>query len=160
MSSDKLIQFTEIAALSADLQAQGKKIVFTNGCFDILHAGHVLYLEKARSLGDVLVLGLNSDASVQRLKGNSRPIVCQSERSIVVAGLAAVTYVCIFEEDTPLELIKQVQPDVLVKGGDWHADQIVGADFVMAKGGTVLSLNYEEGISSSSIIDRIMLRNS
>jgi rfaE bifunctional protein nucleotidyltransferase chain/domain len=119
-------------------------LVFTNGCFDILHAGQVLYLEEARRLGDVLVLGLNSDASVRRLKGDSRPINSQSERSIVVAALEAVDFVCIFDEDTPYELIKALQPDVLVKGGDWQVQDIVGSDLVLAAGGEVRSLSFSE----------------
>jgi D-beta-D-heptose 7-phosphate kinase/D-beta-D-heptose 1-phosphate adenosyltransferase len=151
----KLIPFSEIASLAADLHAKGKKIVFTNGCFDIIHAGHVIYLEDAANLGDCLILGLNSDASVRRLKGNTRPIVPQEERSIVAAALEMVDYVCIFEEDTPYELIKLVQPNVLVKGGDWAVDEIVGADLVLAAGGEVRSLNYEAGLSTTSIIDRI-----
>ncbi len=151
----KLIPFSEIASLAVDLHAKGKKIVFTNGCFDIIHAGHVIYLEDAANLGDCLILGLNSDASVRRLKGNTRPIVPQEERSIVAAALEMVDYVCIFEEDTPYELIKLVQPNVLVKGGDWAVDEIVGADLVLAVGGEVRSLNYEAGLSTTSIIDRI-----
>ncbi|MDD2683066.1 MAG: D-glycero-beta-D-manno-heptose 1-phosphate adenylyltransferase [Candidatus Cloacimonetes bacterium] len=139
----------------SQLQGQGQKVVFTNGCFDILHAGHVLYLEEARRLGDVLVLGLNSDASVRRLKGDSRPINPQSERSIVVAALEAVDFVCIFDEDTPYELIKALQPDVLVKGGDWQVQDIVGSDLVLAAGGEVRSLSFSEGLSSSNIIARI-----
>lgn len=151
----KLIPLENIAAVASELHAAGKKIVFTNGCFDIIHAGHAIYLEEARNLGDCLILGLNSDASVKRLKGESRPIVPQEERSIVAAALEMVDYVCIFEADTPYELIKLVQPDVLVKGGDWGVDEIVGADLVLASGGEVKSLRYEAGLSSSSIIDRI-----
>jgi len=151
----KLIPFYEIASLAAELHATGKKIVFTNGCFDIIHAGHVIYLEEAANLGDCLILGLNSDASVRRLKGNARPIVPQEERSIVAAALEMVDYVCIFEEDTPYELIKLIQPNVLVKGGDWAVDEIVGADLVLAAGGEVRSLNYEAGLSTTYIIERI-----
>lgn len=155
MISAKIIPGSQIAALAEQLHAQGKKIVFTNGCFDILHAGHVLYLESAKALGDVLILGLNSDASVQRLKGESRPIVCEHERSLVVAALEAVSYVCLFEEDTPISLICAVKPDVLVKGGDWAVEQIVGWEFVKANGGEVRSLNFEQGLSSTNIIQRI-----
>jgi D-beta-D-heptose 7-phosphate kinase/D-beta-D-heptose 1-phosphate adenosyltransferase len=160
MISDKIIAYSAIEEIAAELHSKGKKIVFTNGCFDIIHAGHVLYLESARALCDVLVLGLNSDDSVKRLKGATRPIVCQDERSIVVAGLETVGFVCIFEEDTPAELIRLIKPDVLVKGGDWPVEQIVGSDFVQSYGGVVCSLNYKEGISSSTIIDRIIARQS
>jgi len=155
MLQNKIIPYSEIAELSQKLHQQGKKIVFTNGCFDILHCGHILYLEKAKTLGDILILGLNSDASVKRLKGNNRPIVPEKERALVVAGLESVDYVCIFEQDTPYELIDLIQPDVLVKGGDWTIDKIVGADIVQKKGGKVLSLNYEQGFSTTNIIERI-----
>ncbi len=152
----KLIPFNRATELAADLHAQGKSIVFTNGCFDILHAGHVLYLEEASNLGDVLILGLNSDASVQRLKGNSRPIVPQEERSLVLAALEMVDYVIVFEEDTPYELIKALSPDVLVKGGDWAVEEIVGADLVLEKGGRVQSLEFTAGLSTTNIINRIL----
>ncbi|HOE54484.1 MAG TPA: D-glycero-beta-D-manno-heptose 1-phosphate adenylyltransferase [Candidatus Cloacimonas acidaminovorans] len=155
MLQNKIIPYSEIAELSQKLHQQGKKIVFTNGCFDILHCGHILYLEKAKALGDILILGLNSDASVKRLKGNNRPIVSEKERALVVAGLESVDYVCIFEQDTPYELIDLIQPDVLVKGGDWTIDKIVGTDIVQKKGGKVLSLNYEQGFSTTNIIERI-----
>lgn len=155
MLQNKIIPYSEIAELSQKLHQQEKKIVFTNGCFDILHCGHILYLEKAKALGDILILGLNSDASVKRLKGNNRPIVPEKERALVVAGLESVDYVCIFAQDTPYELIDLIQPDVLVKGGDWTIDKIVGADIVQKKGGKVLSLNYEQGFSTTNIIERI-----
>ena len=155
MLQNKIIPYSEIAELSQKLHQQGKKIVFTNGCFDILHCGHILYLEKAKALGDILILGLNSDASVKRIKGNNRPIVPEKERALVVAGLESVDYVCIFAQDTPFELIDLIQPDVLVKGGDWTIDKIVGADIVQKKGGKVLSLNYEQSFSTTNIIERI-----
>ena len=134
---------------------QTQKVVFTNGCFDILHAGHVQYLEQAKQLGDILIVGLNSDASVKRLKGSSRPINNEQDRAMVLAALEAVDYVIIFSEDTPYELISQLQPDVLVKGGDWTEDKIVGADIVKAKGGAVYSLPFKEGLSSTKIIEAI-----
>ncbi len=152
----KLIPFENIAALANGLHNAGKRIVFTNGCFDLLHAGHAIYLEEARNLGDCLILGLNSDTSVKRLKGPNRPIVPQEERSIVTAALEMVDYVCVFEDDTPYELIKLVQPDVLVKGGDWGVDEIVGADLVLAAGGEVKSLRFEAGLSTTSIIEKIL----
>ncbi|MDD4310580.1 MAG: D-glycero-beta-D-manno-heptose 1-phosphate adenylyltransferase [Candidatus Cloacimonetes bacterium] len=156
MIKNKLIPSAQIADVAASLHRDNKKIVFTNGCFDILHAGHVLYLESAKQLGDILVLGLNSDASVKRLKGETRPIVAQYERSIVIAALEAVDYVVIFDEDTPYQLIKLIQPDVLVKGGDWTVDKIIGSDIVQSYGGDVKSLCYEDGVSSTSIIDKIL----
>ena len=134
---------------------EGKKVVFTNGCFDILHRGHVSYLNEAKSLGDVLVIGLNSDASVKRLKGESRPVNSEQDRKFVLENLKAVDYVFIFEQDTPLELIQQVKPDVLVKGGDWKPEQIVGSDFVLQNGGQVKSLNFIDGFSTTSTIEKI-----
>lgn len=132
-----------------------KKIVFTNGCFDILHKGHVAYLNEARSCGDILVVGLNSDASVKRLKGESRPVNSELDRKYVLENLKAVDYVFIFEEDTPLNLIKKVSPKVLVKGGDWKVEQIVGSDYVLAMGGEVRSLNFVDGYSTTNIIHKI-----
>lgn len=133
---------------------QGKKIVFTNGCFDILHRGHVTYLSEARKLGDLLVVGVNSDASVKRLKGPSRPINSEADRAFVLLGLKSVDAVEIFSEDTPLELIKLIRPHVLVKGGDWKIEQIVGGTEVLSWGGKVLSLNFVNGFSTTSIIER------
>ena len=137
------------------LKLHQQKIVFTNGCFDVLHFGHVRYLLEARKLGDLLVIGLNSDASVRRLKGPSRPINGDKERAFVLAALAFVDYIILFEEDTPENLIKVVQPDVLVKGGDYDLDQIVGADFVKANGGTVTTVPFVEGYSSTHIIEQL-----
>jgi D-beta-D-heptose 7-phosphate kinase/D-beta-D-heptose 1-phosphate adenosyltransferase len=151
----KIIPFSRIGALAHQLSASGKSIVFTNGCFDILHAGHVAYLSQAKALGDILVLGLNSDASVRRLKGVSRPVNTQDNRALVLAGLSAVDYVCIFEEDTPYELISEVLPDILVKGGDWAPSDIVGSDIVLARGGKVLSLDFVEGLSTTGIIQKL-----
>lgn len=134
---------------------KGKKIVFTNGCFDILHKGHVSYLNEAKKLGDLLVIGLNSDASVKRLKGPERPINNETDRQFVMKNLKAVDFVEIFEEDTPLNLILTVKPQVLVKGGDWKIDQIVGGKEVIANGGEVFSLNFVDGYSTTSIITKI-----
>ena len=133
----------------------GKKIVFTNGCFDLLHPGHVDYLERAKALGDILVVGLNSDSSVRRLKGDERPINTEIDRARVLAGLWCVDFVIIFNEDTPYNLIKAIEPDVLVKGGDWPIEKIVGRDIVQAKGGIVKSLNFLPGYSTTSLIDKI-----
>jgi len=133
-----------------------KKIVFTNGCFDILHPGHVYYLNQARSLGDVLVVGLNSDDSVKRLnKGAERPIHPQDKRADVLAALLCVDYISIFDEDTPLELIQKIKPDVLVKGGDYTIDKIVGADFVQSYGGSVAIIPLLEGYSTTDIVNKL-----
>ena len=134
---------------------QGKRIVFTNGCFDILHRGHVTYLTEARKLGDLLVIGVNSDASVKRLKGPERPINNETDRSYVLSQLKAVDFTEIFTEDTPLNLILKVKPKILVKGGDWKIDQIVGGKEVIAAGGDVFSLNFVDGYSTTSIINKI-----
>lgn len=131
-------------------------MVFTNGCFDILHPGHVDYLARARSLGSCLVVGLNSDTSVTRLKGPTRPVNDQDSRALVLAALESVDRIVIFEEDTPLELIRMVRPDILVKGGDWSVNNIVGRDVVEAGGGRVLSLPILPGHSTTAIIERIL----
>ncbi|MBI4515113.1 MAG: D-glycero-beta-D-manno-heptose 1-phosphate adenylyltransferase [Deltaproteobacteria bacterium] len=134
----------------------GRRIVFTNGCFDLLHVGHVRYLSAARRLGDVLVVGVNSDVSVRRLgKGAGRPLVPQAARAEVLAALAPVDAVVIFTQDTPLALIELVQPDVLVKGGDWRPERIVGAEIVRARGGRVRSLRFAPGFSTSALVARI-----
>jgi D-beta-D-heptose 7-phosphate kinase/D-beta-D-heptose 1-phosphate adenosyltransferase len=144
-----------LAAFVRDARAAGKRIVFTNGVFDILHPGHVRYLQAARRHGDVLVVGLNSDASVRRNKGPERPTNPEAERAEVLEALACVDAVAIFEEDTPADIIRRVQPDVLVKGADWPADQIVGRDTVEARGGRVILEPVEQGYSTSSIIERV-----
>ena len=137
------------------LKADGKTVVFTNGCFDILHRGHVEYLTKARELGDVLVVGMNDDASVKRLKGAERPIVPFIDRSVVLAALAVVDVVVPFGEDTPQELIGMLVPDVLVKGADWPIEKVVGKDIVEAAGGSVRTIEFVPDRSTTSIIDRI-----
>jgi rfaE bifunctional protein nucleotidyltransferase chain/domain len=137
------------------LRSEGKRLVFTNGCFDLLHPGHVRYLSQARSLGDALAVALNGDRSARALKGEGRPILNERERAEVIAALEAVDYVIVFDEQTPRELIGDLLPDVLVKGGDWPVDQIIGGDEVEAAGGAVLSLPYVEGSSTSEIIERV-----
>ena len=139
---------------------EGKKVVFTNGCFDLLHRGHVEYLAQARALGDVLIVGLNSDSSVRRIKGGGRPFVPQEDRAIVLASLAVVDYVVIFEEDTPYRLIQSLKPDVLVKGGDYKKEEVVGRDVVEQAGGRVVILPYVEGRSTSALIQRICSKGS
>ena len=145
----------DIARVIDDARAAGQRIVFTNGVFDLLHPGHVRYLQDARELGDVLIVGLNADASVRRNKGSGRPINSEHERAEVLAALASVDAVVIFEEDTPAEIIRLVQPDVLVKGADWAADQIVGRDTVEARGGRVVRIPVEQGYSTTAIVERI-----
>ncbi len=131
-----------------------KKIVFTNGCFDLLHVGHVRYLKEAKSLGDCLVIGINTDASVSKLKGPTRPIQNENDRAEILAALSSVDFVTTFGEETPADLIKIVKPDFLVKGGDWKPEQIVGSDFVMSYGGKVKSLQFVDGKSSTKIIEK------
>jgi rfaE bifunctional protein nucleotidyltransferase chain/domain len=151
-------QFTKetLKPLLENLTHQGKKVVFTNGCFDILHRGHVEYLCHARDLGDYLVLGLNTDASVKRLgKSPERPINSEDTRAIILAALECIDAVVLFNEDTPLELITFLQPDVLVKGNDYKAEDIVGYDVVTAKGGTVITINLVEGFSTTKLIEKM-----
>jgi D-beta-D-heptose 7-phosphate kinase/D-beta-D-heptose 1-phosphate adenosyltransferase len=136
------------------LRSQGKRIVFTNGCFDILHAGHARYLQQAARLGDVLVVGLNGDDSVRRIKGPGRPVQSEADRAYLLASLSCVSYVVIFREDTPAALIERVVPRVLVKGGDWKAKDIVGADFVRGRGGTVRTIRFLKGRSTTAILRR------
>ena len=141
--------------LAARLRAEGKRLVFTNGVFDLLHPGHVRYLQRARALGGALIVGLNSDRSVRANKGDGRPITPEAERAEILAALACVDAVVVFDEDTPYEIIVAIQPDVLVKGADWADDAIVGRDSVEARGGTVVRVPVEPGYSTSAIIERI-----
>ena len=145
-----------LVAACEEARAKGARVVFTNGCFDILHRGHVYCLEKARSLGDLLVVGVNSDRSVRELKGEGRPIVPEDDRAYVVAALGVVDLVCLFDEPTPSELIATVAPDVLVKGAGYTEEDVVGADFVRGRGGEVVVIEPLEGRSTSSIIRRIL----
>ena len=156
--SSKILSRQALASELARLRAEGKKAVFTNGVFDLLHVGHLRYLAQARALGDALVIGLNSDASVKRLKGEKRPILPEAERAELLAGLACVDYVCVFDEDDPRALIQAATPAVLVKGGDWPIDKILGRDSVEAAGGKVLSLPFVEGRSTTSIVESITNR--
>jgi rfaE bifunctional protein nucleotidyltransferase chain/domain len=154
----KVLPVRDLPARISELRRRGLKIVFTNGCFDLLHPGHISYLQKARSLGDVLIVGINSDRSVKELKGDLRPIFDQEERCEMLSGLESVSFITVFDESTPRDLINAILPDVLVKGGDWHLEQIVGREEVEASGGRVVSLPFEEGYSSSAIIQRILKR--
>ncbi|MFA6978666.1 MAG: D-glycero-beta-D-manno-heptose 1-phosphate adenylyltransferase [Ignavibacteriaceae bacterium] len=148
----------EILAIRKKLKEEKKKVVFTNGCFDVLHAGHVDYLNKAKAAGDVLILGLNSDISVTRIKGAKRPIVNEEERAFILSNLKAVDYVTLFEEDTPQEIISELIPDILVKGADWAIDKIVGRDIVEANGGEVKTISFVTDQSTTNIIQTIIER--
>lgn len=152
---NKILQLPQLGRIIPEWKNSGQRIVFTNGCFDILHLGHLDYLEQARSLGDRLVLGLNSDDSVRRLKGPERPVNEVFFRSRMLAALEFVDAVVVFDEDTPYELIRFVSPDILVKGGDYLADNVVGADIVKELGGEVKILPFTEGFSTTSFIERI-----
>ncbi len=151
----KIPEPVELAYLLAYWRFRDYRIVFTNGCFDLIHLGHIDYLAKAADLGDVLVVGLNTDASTRRLKGPTRPINDERARALVLASMSFVSTVVLFDEDTPLNLIKELKPQVLVKGGDWRPEQIVGSDVVLAAGGKVLSLNFVDGRSTTNIIKQI-----
>lgn len=151
----KIKTLPQLTKILKKIKAEGKKIVFTNGCFDILHRGHIDYLSKAKSLGDMLIVGLNSDASVRKLKGGLRPVVSQKNRAIVLSGLEAVDFLVIFDDLTPLRLIKTIKPDVLVKGGDWKKGDIVGSIFVESYSGKVKSLPYIKRFSTSALIKKI-----
>ncbi|NTV54124.1 MAG: D-glycero-beta-D-manno-heptose 1-phosphate adenylyltransferase [Syntrophaceae bacterium] len=152
----KITPRNELKAKIDRLKREGKKVVFTNGCFDILHAGHTRYLREARKLGDALILALNSDSSVRSIKGPMRPIVPEAERAEVVAALDSVDYVTVFDELTPLELIEFLRPDVIVKGGDWADKDIVGAEAVRKWGGRVAIMPEIEGASTTNIIDKVL----
>jgi len=151
----KLKDREALAKILAGFRARRKKIVFTNGCFDILHPGHVVYLSKAKKLGDILVVGLNSDASVRKIKGRGRPINNEKARSIVLSALSCVDYISIFSESTPECLIGKLKPDVLVKGGDWKGKQIAGSCIVRARGGRVVTVPFVKGFSTTSLIKKM-----
>ena len=152
---DKIHDLEDANKHLSKLKKDGKKIIFTNGCFDLIHKGHISYLEEAKGLGNFLIIGLNSDASVERLKGQTRPLKSIENRAAVLAGLASVDMVVVFEEDTPLKLIERLNPDVLVKGGDYTIADIVGADFVLKQGGEVKVIDFLPGYSSSQIIQKM-----
>ncbi len=154
-AAEKIGSASELRELCAAARLRGRRVVFTNGCFDIMHVGHLRYLEAARELGDMLVVGVNTDGSVARIKGPGRPIVGERERAEMVAGLHCVDCVALFDEPDPLKLIETAEPDVLVKGADWAVDKIVGADFVLARGGKVLTIPLVPGVSTTTIIQRI-----
>lgn len=152
---EKVKQLEEAAAWCAALRRDGRRIVFTNGCFDLLHVGHLRYLEEARSLGDFLVVGVNTDASVRRIKGRDRPVMDEKARSELVAGLHCVDCVVLFDTPDPLPVIQSLDPHVLVKGADWPLEKIVGARWVIQRGGTVVRIPVVEGYSTTSILKKI-----
>ncbi len=154
----QVVTRAELAEIRRGLKVQGKKVVFTNGCFDILHRGHTDYLQKAKAIGDVLIVGVNTDESVRRIKGEKRPVVGESDRAHVLAALTSVDYVCLFDEDTPYELLQAILPDVLVKGADWPVEQVVGRDIVEAAGGSVQTLELLPNRSTTQIIKTITER--
>jgi D-glycero-beta-D-manno-heptose 1-phosphate adenylyltransferase len=155
MTETKILDSNSAQQLAVSWQSEGKKIVFTNGCFDIVHLGHIDYLEKARNLGDKLILGLNTDASVRRLKGETRPVVNEYARSRMMSAFEFIDAVVLFDEPTPLELIQKISPDILVKGDDYTPETIVGADFVIEKGGEVKTIALVKGYSTTALIDKI-----
>lgn len=150
-----IVSLQELASLRERFRSEGKKLVFTNGVFDLLHRGHVEYLNKAKALGDVLAVGVNSDESVRHIKGSGRPVVSQEDRAFLVANLTAVDYVCVFDEETPLTVISALIPDVLVKGADWGIERVVGREIVEKAGGKVVSIELTRGRSTSALIERI-----
>jgi D-glycero-beta-D-manno-heptose 1-phosphate adenylyltransferase len=147
---------SKLKSIRLKLKAEGKKVVFTNGVFDLIHAGHVDYLSKAKNLGDILMVGLNSDDSVKRIKGDKRPILKQEERAFILTNLKPVDYVIFFDEDTPEKLISEIIPDILVKGADWSVEKIVGKDVVEKNGGKVMNIEFVNDQSTSKIIDLIV----
>lgn len=152
----KVLSRNDLIPIRQQLRKAGRRVVFTNGCFDILHHGHVDYLSKAKEQGDVLIVGLNTDNSVKRLKGAGRPIVEEGDRAAVIAALGVVDYVCLFDEDTPYELIRALVPDILVKGADWSVNDIVGKDIVESAGGSVHAIEFLPNRSTSKIIQKII----
>lgn len=153
---NKIKTIHELSPLLEILHATGRKIVFTNGCFDLIHTGHTRYLAKAKSLGDILIVAVNSDSSVRGIKGDKRPITPEAERMETLAALESVDYVVLFDEPDPHRIIGELQPDVLVKGGDWPIEKIIGRDIVEARGGRVVSVGYIEGASTTEIIEKIL----
>ncbi len=153
-----VVKLQELIKIRTSLKEQNKKVVFTNGVFDIIHRGHVEYLLKAKELGDVLIIGLNSDHSTRIIKGDKRPIVNENDRAFVLSHLAPVDYICLFDEETPLRLITAILPDILVKGADWNIENIVGKNIVEKVGGRVVTINFIPEKSTTNIIERILER--
>ena len=158
MIEDKIKDVSTLKTIIGTLKKQGKKIVFTNGCFDILHKGHIKLFKKAKSLGDVLIVAVNSNGSVKKIKGPKRPLNSAKDRAFVLSAIDFVDFITIFNEPDPAQIIKKLNPDVLVKGGDWIKEEIVGRDFVESKGGKVYSISLEKGYSTSHLIETIARR--
>ena len=156
MNDIALTKISELVGIRKSLKQKMEKVVFTNGCFDIIHAGHVDYLSKAKACGDILIVGLNSDSSVREIKGKNRPIVSENERAFILSQLKPVDYVVLFNEPTPLQLIEQLIPDVLVKGADWAKENIVGREIVESNGGEVITINFITDQSTTNIIERVL----
>ncbi len=155
---EKIKKRKELLKIIKNLKSKGKRIVFTNGCFDLLHLGHVRYLEEAKSLGDILVVAVNGDSSVRKLKGSKRPILPEADRTEILSGLGCVDYITTFNESDPLKLITSLKPDLLVKGGDWAREQIVGREVVENSGGELLIIPFVKGSSTTNVIDTILRR--
>jgi len=151
----KILDSRKIKKLISSLRAKRKKIVFTNGCFDLLHYGHIKYLQDAKKKGDILIVGMNSDSSVKRIKGKMRPVINEKDRLRLVAALESVDYAVLFKEDTPLKIINLIKPDVLVKGADWNKNAIVGTDIVLSRGGFVSTIKFLKGYSTTNLIKKI-----
>jgi len=155
LSGRKIKPLKTLKGIIAALKKKGKRVVFTNGCFDLLHFGHVMYLEKAKAKGDILIVAVNADSSVRRIKGKNRPIVNEKDRACVVAALVSVDYVVLFKEDTPLKTIQALKPDILIKGADWNKNNIVGAEFVKRHGGRVATVQLARSRSTTNLIRKI-----
>jgi len=153
--TEKIKSLNALKRITAGLKKQGKKIVFTNGCFDLLHYGHVKYLEDAREKGDALIVAINSDASIKKIKGKNRPITSQKDRSSIIAALESVDYAVIFNETTPIKVIKALKPDILIKGADWQKNNIVGSAFILGNKGKVLTVKLVKGRSTTNLIHKI-----
>lgn len=149
-------EVSDFKKIREEIKSKGRKLVFTNGCFDILHKGHIMYLQEAKALGDYLIVAINSDSSVKKLKGENRPINNENDRSYLVDNLKPVDYVIIFNEETPYKVIKEIIPDLLVKGGDWNEDEIVGSDVVKSNGGKVVSLQFIKDYSTTNLLKKII----
>lgn len=151
-----IVTLEQIIDIRRKLKSENKKVVFTNGCFDILHSGHIDYLSKSKKLGDILIVGVNTDSSIRRIKGNKRPIMNEGDRAFILSSLKPVDYVVLFDEDTPAEIINKIVPDILVKGADWEISKIIGRDIVEKNGGEVKTITFVNDISTSKIIDTIL----
>lgn len=154
----KIKRLSQLQNIVGQFKSEGKTVVFTNGCFDLIHPGHIMYLCEAKEMGDLLIVGLNSDASIRKIKGKDRPIINEAGRITILSGLECVDYIAVFDESTPLKLIKTLKPDIIVKGADWKDKGIIGADFVRSYGGEVRTVNLVKGYSTTNLIKKIVQR--